>query len=334
MSKTQRSWYLRIGIAVLGAFLHGNTGATAGDVQNKSELVSFRIQFIHGSTLDAPISDLDDVNYFVGKRVGSGDSVRGRTEHSAGGGRRRKGDELAMTPLAQSDHGVFGSVALPFRTLPMADRWKMILADNGEVLLKQDCRSSDSCRGSLIGKLSATVDVAAKLPLQARLQLINSTVNAAITYRSDRRAYGKIDHWASFTEIVERSAGDCEDYAIMKMWLLKAAGVPPQAMQLTVLRDVNRGRYHAVLAVNESGEAFILDNAQDRVHRDRQLSTYVPIFSLGWQNAWIHGFRSRSAAVVEGPLNSIHPGEPASRPVAHQMVHHASSTSAVRTAAR
>lgn len=229
----------------------------------------------------------------------------------------RAGDQAGRVQAIRAEPSVLGSVALPFRALPMADRWRTILADNPVELITKGCRSSEGiCAASLTGRLSTTVNIAAKLPLRARLQLINSAVNTAIAYRSDRRSYGKIDHWATFSEVMEHGAGDCEDYAILKMWLLKAAGVPPESMQLIVLRDTRRGLYHAVLAVHDAGGIFILDNVQERVHRDTHLSEYIPIYSLGWQGTWIHGFRSRPAVVAEGPLDAIHPGEPASRPVA------------------
>lgn len=226
-------------------------------------------------------------------------------------------DQSRTAISVRMDPGAFGSVAFPFGALPMADRWQRILAENSDRVFASGCSGSGhACKSELVRQLAATQKIAAGLPVAARLQVINSAVNSAIRYRSDRRSYGKTDHWATLAEIAERGAGDCEDYAIAKMWLLKASGIPSDAMQLIVLRDTRRSLYHAVLAVHHEGQVFILDNVRDGIGHDSDLSTYVPIYSLAWRGAWIHGFRSRSVAVAEGPLNAIHPGESAPEPVA------------------
>ena len=56
--------------------------------------------------------------------------------------------------------------------------------------------------------------------------------------------YGKLDYWAKPSEILERRAGDCEDFAILKMAALLRAGIPAQSMSLVVLQDRKRGFFH------------------------------------------------------------------------------------------
>ena len=61
-----------------------------------------------------------------------------------------------------------------------------------------------------------------------------------------------LDYWAKPSEILAHRAGDCEDFAILKMAALLRAGIPAQSMSLVVLQDRRRKFFHAVLSVSTS----------------------------------------------------------------------------------
>ena len=75
-----------------------------------------------------------------------------------------------------------------------------------------------------------------------------------------------MDHWG----VVERwnypddGYGDCEDYALEKRKLLMQAGLPREALLMTVVRDHN-GNGHAVLTVKTDRGQYILDNQTNEV---------------------------------------------------------------------
>jgi predicted transglutaminase-like cysteine proteinase len=123
-----------------------------------------------------------------------------------------------------------------------------------------------------------------------QLRQVNSTVNHALTFREDSRTYGQADHWASAQESLRRGAGDCEDYAIAKMQILRAAGVPARDLHLVIVRDLVRRQDHAVLAVRTGDGFAILDSNTDKVLRADQVSDYRPIMTFSTEGTWIHGY--------------------------------------------
>jgi len=84
---------------------------------------------------------------------------------------------------------------------------------------------------------------------------INSEVNASMDYVSDDQQYGVPEHWA-----VAVTAGDCEDYALVKFAALRAAGVPLEKLRLACVWAENNLGYHAVLVVTCGASDWVLDN--------------------------------------------------------------------------
>ena len=144
-----------------------------------------------------------------------------------------------------------------------------------------------------------------------KLSFVNSSINRVIAYKKDSAVYGKLDYWAKPSEILERRAGDCEDFAILKMTALLRAGVPAQAMSLVVLQDRRRKFFHAVLSVSTGSGTFILDSLSNAVVRDSDLPDYLPLYSFSTDRAWIHGARAGGAqmADIKGGFATVAPGE-------------------------
>ena len=199
--------------------------------------------------------------------------------------------------------GVFQSVAIPIRNVPVSARWASVMHGIREC-------NTGSCGGN--DRLLKAIDAeTAGMALPDRIRRVNEIVNGAIRYRSDESLYGKLDHWATPAETLERASGDCEDLAILKMTALIRAGVPADSLSLVVLRDNRRGVFHAVLAATIASGTYILDNAPARVAMDVDLPDYQPLYSLGQTQAWIHGTDIRNDAGVAwtADFSSIAPGE-------------------------
>jgi predicted transglutaminase-like cysteine proteinase len=94
--------------------------------------------------------------------------------------------------------------------------------------------------------------------LWAALNITNSSINRAITSRSDAEVYGASDVWTTPLEF-GRKLGDCEDYVLEKRRALVAIGLPPQALSIAVV-ITSRGLTHAVLLVNTDRGEYVLDN--------------------------------------------------------------------------
>ena len=200
--------------------------------------------------------------------------------------------------------GVFGTVAFPMRNFPASARWTPVY----QAIV--GCSAGSPCERKSAA-FAAIIDVARGKSVSDKLSFVNSSVNRLIAYKKDSAVYGKFDYWAEPSEILDRRAGDCEDFAILKMTALLRAGIPAQSMSLVVLQDRRRNFFHAVLSVSTGGGTFILDNLSNLILRDSDLPDYQPLYSVSTDRAWIHGTRSGAMKVadIKGGFTSVAPGE-------------------------
>lgn len=215
---------------------------------------------------------------------------------------------LGVQAAAESEpSAVFHSVAFRVSSIPVARKWKtvypaVVAADFNRCTQESGC----AARG-ILGK---AIENANGLAFRQKISGINRTVNRIVRYQPDAENYGSKDYWATPDEILARGKGDCEDYAILKMAALKAAGLPSEAMSIVVLRDVRRNLYHAVLAITTSQGHFILDNLSDEVKLDRALPSYQALFSVSADRSWIHGIKTTGDKVASAePFADVMPGE-------------------------
>ncbi len=142
-----------------------------------------------------------------------------------------------------------------------------------------------TCDTGRLERLRRAARAAAALPPLSRLQLINRTVNT-IPYREDSVNYGRADYWATPAEFVARG-GDCEDYAITKMALLRDAGIPASAMRIAIVRDLDLNASHAVLEVDLGTGRYVLDNqSRDLVPADKA-GRYMPVYAVSDSGWWM-----------------------------------------------
>ncbi len=99
---------------------------------------------------------------------------------------------------------------------------------------------------------------------------INTMVNR-VRYMPDYLAYGKDDWWATPKEFFEKG-GDCEDYAIAKMLMFNALGVPWEDMFLTIC-VIPGGEVHCVLV----SRGLVYDNRTDDIRPWPK--DYKPLFA-------------------------------------------------------
>lgn len=96
--------------------------------------------------------------------------------------------------------------------------------------------------------------------LWREVERINREINARVEPVSDLDNYGVEEFWAYPGD----GKGDCEDYVLQKRRRLLQAGLPRQALLITVVRDTqNEG--HAVLTLRTSHGDFFLDNKRNEI---------------------------------------------------------------------
>ncbi len=217
--------------------------------------------------------------------------------------------DLDMMTTSTVTSGLFGSVAFPFKPGALA-RWKQI-EGAAAGLSPEECGEQETCR-TRMKLLRETVDASADQTLLRRIEAVNAAVNRLVRYGKDVDVHGRLDYWATPSEILALGRGDCEDYAILKLAALRQAGIEAESMTLVVLREARRNFYHAVLTVAVDGRNYVLDNMRDAVLTDRQLPEYQALYSLGTERAWIHGYKRGSEyAMQQRPvsLDAVQPGE-------------------------
>lgn len=94
----------------------------------------------------------------------------------------------------------------------------------------------------------------------ARIEHINTWVNATIEGIPDQAHWGIVERW----DMAEDGRGDCEDFVLVKRRAAIEAGFPRQALLITVVLDTH-GDGHAVLTVRTDRGDYVLDNMRDAI---------------------------------------------------------------------
>lgn len=182
--------------------------------------------------------------------------------------------------LVYAKNRLFGTVEFrgPIKKIP---QWERILRLYGN---KRNIDSDFS--GKQAQAWNGLKAAVSKMPLMDKLQEVNKFFNRW-PYRTDMDLYGIIDYWATPAEFIKNS-GDCEDYAIIKMFALIQLGVNPDDMRVVLLKDQIRNIDHAVLAVYAGEEIYILDNVSPLVLPHSRYGHYKPVVSVNLSYRWGH----------------------------------------------
>ena len=188
-------------------------------------------------------------------------------------------------PVSADRPDIFNSVALSIGRSPLDARWN---------------RVSGAGVGGSAGAYAASLrneDVIAKL------EAVNGYVNARVRFVDDQVQFGVADRWMPASETLARGRGDCEDFALAKRAILRAAGVPDKDLYLVVLKDLTRRADHAVLVVRAAGRFLVLDNGTDRIVDSSDVQDYKPVLTFTASHAYTHGYRREVAPVTYASNN-------------------------------
>ena len=146
------------------------------------------------------------------------------------------------------------------------------------------CLTNETVCSPAAARFSAIVKEAREHEGRVRLNFVNQRVNNAIRYTSDMTQWGTPDEWsaplAAGKGSFDTGLGDCEDYAIAKYVALRAAGIPAKQLRVLLVRDNIARLDHAVLAANEDGHWYVLDNRWTAAVEDSDVRRFTPLFAL------------------------------------------------------
>jgi len=146
------------------------------------------------------------------------------------------------------------------------------------------CLANETACSPAAARFAAIVKEAREHEGRVRLNFVNQRVNNAIRYTSDMTQWGTPDEWsaplAAGKGSFDTGLGDCEDYAIAKYVALRAAGIPAKQLRVLLVRDNIARLDHAVLAANEDGHWYVLDNRWTAAVEDNDVRRFTPLFAL------------------------------------------------------
>ena len=182
--------------------------------------------------------------------------------------------------------GLFGYQETQRNDMKIFPQWLSVLErqlkDNIPEGLCQT-RVLDSCH---FKQWQVFLDGLRPLPASEQIRRVNAYANQQ-AYVLDIENYGSEDYWATPRQFLYNN-GDCEDYAIIKLFSLKQLGYDVARMRIVVLQDTNLRIPHAVLAVEYQGDTLILDNQVPEVISQRYIVHYVPIYAVNEQHWWMY----------------------------------------------
>jgi predicted transglutaminase-like cysteine proteinase len=185
--------------------------------------------------------------------------------------------------LLKSAIVVFGFMAGTAGALPAAAQGSLAMTVLGPARppmgYVQFCRNTPQ---ECVSKATTPRQVKMSPALMTALDEINRRINTQITPVTDMELYGINEYWTLPT-----TAGDCEDYVLLKRKVLREAGWPEETLLITVVRD-EKGDGHAVLTVTTDQGDLILDNQHEHIRNWRDTPySYVKRQSQSNPRMWV-----------------------------------------------
>lgn len=139
-----------------------------------------------------------------------------------------------------------------------------------------------------------------------RLLRINHFLNR-VPYADDLAHWGQEDFWATPVQFLASNGGDCEDYAIAKLFSLISAGIAPEKIRLSYVVAAQAGQPHMVLlySANPGEHPLVLDNMTGDVLPARERTDLEPVYSFNAQGLWLNASLATATKVRNQPGSAL-----------------------------
>lgn len=203
---------------------------------------------------------------------------------------------LLNTPAnALGKPSIFGSTENEYSDLSAFKQWNDLRErhikeesyrkSNFKRVQAYDCRRGKSFK-CLSEEWTGLIDTLKTRTFHEKLEKVNNFFNQ-LTYVSDEANWKEKDYWATPDQFLN-NFGDCEDFAIAKYYSLKELGISADQLRIVVLKDQRNDTAHAVLAVYEGRNVWILDNQYKKVISEDSIVHYNPLYSINENAWWLH----------------------------------------------
>jgi predicted transglutaminase-like cysteine proteinase len=200
---------------------------------------------------------------------------------------------LATVSSPNSNHGytqqsdLFGAREIYSSNLSEIPQWKdMLVRRAAEINEAQHVCTSPGDRDCIPEEWESLVEQIRGRDLREQIEIANDAMNQHPYIRTVKN-WHRAMYWETPFQFL-RYGGQCQDYAIAKYELLRAAGVPADLMRMVVLHDDISGIDHAVLIVYVDRQTLILDNQRPDIVPTRAVPYYHPYYSINENGWWKH----------------------------------------------
>lgn len=127
--------------------------------------------------------------------------------------------------------------------------------------------------------------------VKRKLEVVNDYFNR-FPYAEDIHQWGQKDYWATPVDFIASNGGDCEDFAIAKLFTLTAMGVDTEKLRITYAFSKAMNVAHMVLTYHESPDVppLVLDNISSKISAAPSRKDLVPKFSFNRHGVWKNSF--------------------------------------------
>ena len=205
-----------------------------------------------------------------------------------------------MAPFFKSFHNMtFYKFAL-FCLLLVAlfvsgQRTKSSLNIEFDILERSVSTNYGADKASVVNALADTLLALKNESIEAKLIGVNSFFDEHVEYANDPDVFNEKDYWATPSELLGHSKGDCEDFAIAKYVALLHLGVASEKLRLIYVKArIGRSRItqaHMVLGYYDmpSSDPLVLDSLVSNVLPGSQRTDLIPVFSFNDSGIWQPG---------------------------------------------
>ena len=165
--------------------------------------------------------------------------------------------------------------------------WSVLAAANEEERpALEDCIANrDACATGHLLRYRRLLEVASSIPPEDQLALVHEYFNS-IDQTLDSGA-GHAGEWPSILRVASTHRGDCKAIALSKYFTLRRLGWPVENLRVVMEWDDRESDWHALLAVRDARETYILDSILGPQQPEAFSFGYM-VYSISEMGIWDH----------------------------------------------